>query len=92
MKESLYCGVTYKELYINHTGRFRNCCIQTQGYSEKGFLKSQNPNEWFAKQYDLNLVREDLQSGSRNPSCSKCWNLEDKGHNSYRMNWNRRTY
>lgn len=92
MKESLYCGVTYKELYINHTGRFRNCCIQTQGYGEKGFLKSQNPNEWFAKQYDLNLVREDLQSGSRNPSCSKCWNLEDKGHNSYRMNWNRSTY
>ena len=92
MKESLYCGVTYKELYINHTGRFRNCCIQTQGYGEKTFLKSQNPNEWFAKQYDLNLVREDLQSGSRNPSCSKCWNLEDKGHNSYRMNWNRSTY
>ena len=92
MKESLYCGVTYKELYINHTGRFRNCCIQTQGYGEKRFLKSQNPNEWFAKQYDLNLVREDLQSGSRNPSCSKCWNLEDKGHNSYRMNWNRSTY
>jgi hypothetical protein len=92
MKESLYCGVTYKELYINHTGRFRNCCIQTQGYGEKGFLKSQNPNEWFAKQYDLNLVREDLQSGSRNPSCSKCWNLEDKGHTSYRMNWNRSTY
>ena len=92
MKESLYCGVTYKELYINHTGRFRNCCIQTQGYGEKGFLKSQNPNEWFAKQYDLNLVREDLQAGSRNPSCSKCWNLEDKGHNSYRMNWNRSTY
>lgn len=92
MKESLYCGVTYKELYINHTGRFRNCCIQTQGHGEKGFLKSQNPNEWFAKQYDLNLVREDLQAGSRNPSCSKCWNLEDKGHNSYRMNWNRSTY
>jgi hypothetical protein len=92
MKESLYCGVTFKELYINHTGRFRNCCIQTQGYGEKGFLKSQNPNEWFAKQYDLNLVREDLQSGSKNPSCSKCWNLEDKGHNSYRMNWNRSTY
>jgi hypothetical protein len=92
MKESLYCGVTYKELYINHTGRFRNCCIQTQGYGEKGFLKSQNPNEWFAKQYDLNLVREDLESGSRNPSCSKCWNLEDKGHSSYRLNWNRSTY
>lgn len=92
MKESLYCGVTYKELYINHTGRFRNCCIQTQGHGEKGFLKSQNPNEWFDKQYDLNLVREDLQAGSRNPSCSKCWNLEDKGHNSYRMNWNRSTY
>ena len=92
MKESLYCGVTYKELYINHTGRFRNCCIQTQGYGEKGFLKSQNPNEWFAKQYDLNLVREDLESGSRNPSCSKCWKLEDKGHSSYRLNWNRSTY
>ena len=92
MKESLYCGVTYKELYINHTGRFRNCCIQTQGYGEKRFLKSQNPNEWFAKQYDLNLVREDLQAGSRNHSCSKCWKLEDKGHNSYRMNWNRSTY
>lgn len=92
MKESLYCGVIYKELYINHTGRFRNCCIQTQGYGEKGFLKRQNPNKWFANQDDLNLVREDLQSGSRNPSCSKCWNLEDKGHNSYRMNWNRSTY
>ena len=92
MTNSLYCGVTFKELYINHTGKFRNCCIQKQSHSEKGFLKSQKPNEWFAKQNDFNLVREDLQSGSRNPSCSKCWELEDKGHSSYRLNWNRSTY
>ena len=92
MKESLYCGVTYKELYINHTGRFRQCCVQTQSHKEKDFLKSKDPNKWFATQADLNLVREDLQAGFRNPSCSKCWNLEDKGHNSYRMNWNKSTY
>jgi hypothetical protein len=92
MKESLYCGVTYKELYINHTGRFRQCCVQTQSHKEKDFLKSKDPNKWFATQADLNLVREDLQAGFRNPSCAKCWNLEDKGHNSYRMNWNKSTY
>jgi len=92
MTNNLHCGVTFKELYINHTGKFRQCCIQTQSYSEKGFLKSQNPNEWFAKQYDLNLVRQDLQSGSKNPSCFKCWNLEDKGQSSYRLNWNKSTY
>lgn len=92
MKSSLYCGVTYKELYINHTGRFRQCCVQTQSHKEKDFLKSKDPNKWFSEQVDLNIVREDLQAGFRNPSCSKCWNLEDKGHNSYRMNWNKSTY
>ena len=92
MKESLYCGVTFKELYINHTGRFRNCCIQTEGYNEKGFLKSKDTNKWFSEQLDLNLLRQDLQSGVNNPSCNKCWKLEEKGHSSYRINWNRSSY
>ena len=92
MKESLYCGVTFKELYINHTGRFRNCCIQTEGYDETGFLKSKDTNKWFAEQADLNLLRQDLQAGVSNPSCNKCWKLEEKGHSSYRINWNRSNY
>ena len=92
MKESLYCGVTFKELYINHSGRFRNCCIQTEGYDEKGFLKAKDTNKWFSEQTDLNLLRQDLQSGVSNPSCAKCWKLEEKGHSSYRINWNHSTY
>jgi len=92
MKESLYCGVTFKELYINHTGRFRQCCVQTQSYGEKDFLKAQDPNKWFTEQVDLNVIREDLQSGSKNPSCDKCWKLEEKDQSSYRINWNRSVY
>ena len=92
MKESLYCGVTFKELYINHKGRFRNCCVQTEGYDEKGFLKSKDTNKWFSEQPDLNLLRQDLVSGVSNPSCDKCWKLEEKGQSSYRINWNRSDY
>ena len=76
MTNSLYCGVTYKELYINHTGKFRQCCIQTQSYGEKGFLKTPDPNKWFAEQHNLSLIRQDLQDGQKNPDCSKCWKLE----------------
>ena len=92
MKESLYCGVTFKELYINHTGRFRQCCVQTESHAEKDFLKSKDPNNWFAKQANLNLIRDDLQSGFKNPSCDKCWKLEEKKQSSYRINWNRTIY
>lgn len=92
MKPSLYCGVTYKELYINHTGKFRQCCIQTQSYGEKGFLKTSDPNKWFSEQHDLRLIRQDLQDGQKNPDCSKCWILETKGQSSYRLNWNKSTY
>jgi hypothetical protein len=92
MTNSLYCGVTYKELYINHTGKFRHCCIQTQSYGEKGFLKTSDTNKWFAEQHNLNLIRQDLKDGFKNPDCSKCWKLESKGQSSYRLNWNRSTY
>jgi Radical SAM superfamily len=92
MTDSLYCGVTFKELYINHTGKFRQCCIQEQSFSEKGFLNSADPNEWFAKQVDFDIIREDLQAGFKNPACSKCWKLEEKSQSSYRANWNRSTY
>ena len=92
MTNSLYCGVTFKELYINHTGKFRQCCIQTQSFSEKGFLNVADPNKWFSEQRNLDLIRWDLKEGSKNPACTKCWKLEEKGHSSYRVNWNRSTY
>ena len=92
MNQSLYCGVTYKELYINYTGSFRHCCIQTEGYEDKGFLKAQDPNKWFAEQSNLNSLRTRLSEGIKDTSCSKCWKLEEKSHNSYRINWNSSTY
>jgi hypothetical protein len=92
MKESLYCGVTFKQLYINHTGKFRQCCIQTQSFSEKEFLNAAEPNKWFAEQIDLNILREDLQAGFKNPSCDRCWKIEEKEHSSYRINWNHSDY
>jgi hypothetical protein len=92
MKSSLYCGVIFKELYINHTGKFRQCCIQEQSYSEKGFLQTHDPNKWFAEQQDLDVIRWDFKEGSKNPVCNKCWKLENKGQSSYRVNWNRSTY
>jgi hypothetical protein len=58
MTNNLYCGVTFKELYINHTGKFRHCCIQKQSFSETGFLNAADPNKWFLEQQDLDLFRQ----------------------------------
>ena len=83
------CQVAWKEFYINHTGKFRNCCIQIESYEEDNFLISANPNEWFKNQKNLKQLREDLSAGKKPETCKKCWELEEKGQNSYRTNWNK---
>jgi sulfatase maturation enzyme AslB (radical SAM superfamily) len=38
---------------------------------------------------DINEIRQSILNGERNPKCSACWNLEDRGIESERMIHNR---
>jgi len=82
------CQVAWKELYINHTGKFRNCCIQQESYEESDFLSSVDPNQWFKEQKNLKDLRIRLIQNEKPFTCLKCWKLEEEGLSSYRLNWN----
>jgi sulfatase maturation enzyme AslB (radical SAM superfamily) len=80
--------VPLRELHINPNGRYRNCCIQLDTVG-KIDLTVDNPNDWFANDPGIKVVRNALQLGVKHPTCRKCWNLEENNMSSYRVNWNR---
>jgi len=83
-----HCMVPLRELHINPNGRYRNCCIQLDTVG-KIDLTVDNPNDWFANDPGIKVVRNALQLGVKHPTCRKCWNLEENNMSSYRVNWNR---
>jgi sulfatase maturation enzyme AslB (radical SAM superfamily) len=81
------CMVPFRELHVNTHGKFRNCCIQKEVMGRLD-LRVENPNNWFAQEPSMNMLRKDLKADVKNSICDKCWRLEDQGLSSYRINWN----
>jgi len=62
-------------------------CVQPWLSKEYDFTRT-SPCCWLAKDYDLDIVKQDLLNGIATPACERCWVSEAKGLKSRRQQQN----
>lgn len=88
MTSKTFCHVAFRELYFESTTgkKYSSCCQQyTRGsgnvFSDETF--SFEKDEW------LQNLRQQLVDGEQPSTCVRCWDLEQKGFESFRQRWNK---
>ena len=74
------CNRPTLDVTISPDGNFRICCYGTT----LGNIEGQTIREFFNSDA-VKEISNTLNSGTRHSYCSACWNLEDLGHDSYRL-------
>lgn len=81
------CKLPWKELYVEQAKQgIASCCQQDP---DRGVLKTNNLDDVFHNNNFLRSLRHDFLQGNRPSACSRCWDLEDQGLQSYRQVWNK---
>ena len=76
------CILPWIHLEADANGKAKPCCLYEENI---GDLNTQSLSEvWHSKK--LEKLRSDFLSGKKPSPCSKCWNLEDSGNVSKRIN------
>jgi organic radical activating enzyme len=94
MKDLKYfCSHLFTSLSFDHMGQVRVCCnnyeIPTGENLEPIDVYSENFNVADAFNSDLHVrIRQNILKNKQDESCSRCWQTEDNGAESYRTIWN----
>jgi len=94
MKDLKYfCSHLFTSLSFDHMGQVRVCCnnyeIPTGEDLEPIDVYSEDFNVAEAFNSDLHIrIRQNILQGKQDESCSRCWQTEDNGAESYRTIWN----
>ena len=94
MKDLKYfCSHLFTSLSFDHMGQVRVCCnnyeIPTGENLEPIDVYSENFNVADAFNSDLHVrIRQNILENKQDESCSRCWQTEDNGAESYRTIWN----
>lgn len=85
-----FCYLPFRELYYEDVdrGQFNSCCIQKDMHKKNIF--DTIDLDWFANSEELKQLRTEFLKGNRPGKCARCWILEDKGFDSYRIRWNKK--
>lgn len=86
MSKDTFCILPFIHLYSNSQGIVSPCCISEKFDSRKTLKNSTIEEVYNTNQFKS--LRKELVSGIKSKSCSKCWEIESKGLNSYRHHWN----
>ena len=79
-----YCPMAFKEVYADNNGRYRLCCHATvEPTTEKYKTQNTAPFEYFLSK-EMEAIRNKMMAGQKIEACKTCYDLEDKGHQSYR--------
>ena len=94
MKDLKYfCSHLFTSLSFDHRGKARVCCnnyeIPTGEDLEPIDVYSEDFNVTDAFNSDLHVrIRQNILENKQDESCSRCWQTEDNGAESYRTIWN----
>lgn len=94
MKDLKYfCSHLFTSLSFDHSGKARVCCnnyeIPTGEDLEPIDVYSEDFNVADALNSDLHVrIRKNILENKQDESCSRCWQTEDNGAESYRTIWN----
>jgi len=88
-----FCSHLFTSLSFDHMGQVRVCCnnyeIPTGEDLEPIDVYSEDFNVAEAFNSDLHIrIRQNILQGKQDESCSRCWQTEDNGAESYRTIWN----
>lgn len=80
-----YCATAFRQIYSDNAGRYRLCCHAGNNSSlQKYNTRNTAPFEYFLSD-EMESIREKMLSGERVAGCEACYNLEDRGHRSWRQ-------
>ena len=94
MKDLKYfCSHLFTSLSFDHMGKARVCCnnyeVPTGEDLEPIDVYSEDFNVADAFNSDLHVrIRQNILNNKQDESCSRCWQTEDNGAESYRTIWN----
>jgi|TARA_B110000483_G_scaffold77031_1_gene95888 organic radical activating enzyme len=86
--KSTFCSAPYIASYIGMQGEFMPCCL----FDWKSRLSTYSGDDNLLDHMNSTAavqLRKDLHNGVRAKPCGHCWELEDKGLDSLRDNFNR---
>jgi MoaA/NifB/PqqE/SkfB family radical SAM enzyme len=86
MNKDTFCILPFVHLYANTEGVVSPCCISKK-FNSKINLKNSSIEDAY-NTAEFKKLRKDLLSGKKPKSCSRCWEVESSGLESYRNNWN----
>ena len=90
MSDHTYCVLPWQSLSVDNQGRSRICCNNDAHYRSHTAVSINNCAS-AAEAMDTDYhreVRAALGQGQRHHSCSKCWDIEQRGGRSFREIWN----
>lgn len=85
--EDTFCSAPYIASYIGTQGEFMPCCIFNQEHKLSTYSGDDDLLEHMNSPAAVQL-RKDLHNGVKAKGCDHCWELEDKGEQSLRYNFN----
>lgn len=78
-----YCPLPFEHLYVAETGEVKPCCVSRKFRTHPN-VKNLSIEEIYNGD-EFRKLRKDLTSNIRPNICGHCWELEDTGKNSYRL-------
>jgi hypothetical protein len=80
-----YCAAAFRQIYSDNAGRYRLCCHSASTPSlEQYNTRKTSPFEYFLSD-EMEAIREQMLSGEKVRGCEPCYNLENRGHKSWRQ-------
>ena len=83
------CILPYIHLYAEPNGEVKPCCI-AGGFEEKLSLRDNSVEEVFNSK-QMKELREAMDKGEKHSACNICYEREDRGEKSPRLNFNENT-
>lgn len=80
-----YCAVAFRQIYSDNAGRYRLCChADDHPELEKYNTRNRTPFDHFLGA-EMEDIRNSMMAGERISGCEICYNMEERGHKSWRQ-------
>jgi MoaA/NifB/PqqE/SkfB family radical SAM enzyme len=85
--KKLWCPLAFNGIVVKTDGRYRSCCASSNDAVDNGqqiTRQTHNVDQAFNSNF-FKGIRLNLERGIKDENCSRCWEEEDLGIQSYRL-------
>ena len=85
METKTYCAAAFTQIYADNASRYRLCCHAGVNKDlAKYTTNNTTPFDYYLSD-EMEDVRDNMLSGKRITGCETCYEIEDRGHESWRQ-------